>query len=95
MKIPDTKLLSVYYGMVNRLAKVYPKRFWIWLGVFHRELDKEVVDAEDVVNDVWVRCNSGDATLMEFLRVLRVYEGLVLRGFGLYNTAMASSRKIR
>ncbi len=87
ISIPDKKLAGIYCKMLERLNKEYPKRFWNWLSIFQRALDKEITEADDNISGIWVRCNEGSATLMVFLGGLKIYEGLVLRGYGLYNTA--------
>lgn len=86
-KIPDKKLLGIYCKMLERLNQDYPKRFWAWLSIFQRALDAEITEADDNIGDIWEGCNEGSATLMVFLGGLKIYEGLVLRGFGLYNAA--------
>ncbi|MGR3302303.1 MAG: hypothetical protein ACUZ8I_07340 [Candidatus Scalindua sp.] len=86
-KIPNKKLVELYCKMMAKLNVAYPRNFWRWLGIFHRDLDKELTVADDNINKVWTACLEGRANLMGFLGGVKVYEGLVVRGFGLYNTA--------
>ena len=90
--IPDKKLVGIYYKMLARLNESYPKRFWNWLAIFQRTLDKEITEADDNISGIWEKCNEGSATLMEFLGDLKIYEQLVLRGYGLYNAAQGKIR---
>ncbi len=87
IKIPNKKLVQIYCKMLDRLNKEYPKRFWAWLSIFQRPLDREIMEADDNINVVWEACLEGEANLMVFLGGLKNYEGLVLRGYGLYNAA--------
>lgn len=95
IKIPDKKLLGLYCKMLARLNDEYPKRFWNWLSIFQRALDKEITEADDNIGDIWEKCNEGSATLMAFLGGLKIYEQLVLRGYGLYNAAQNKLEKQR
>ena len=86
-KIPNKKLVGIYCKMLERLNKDYPKRFQSWLSIFQRELDKDIKEADDNINNIWERCYEGKSTLMDFLGGLKIYEGLVIKGYGLYNRA--------
>ncbi len=90
MNIPDKKLLAVYNNMIAKLNAEYPQRFWRWLGIFQKPLDTDINKADGDINKIWLACLEGKSTLLVFIGGLKIYEGLVRRGYGLYN---ATQRK--
>ncbi len=83
-KIPNDKLCSMYKKMFDKLGKEYPLRFYMWLSIFHKDIDKKLLEADIKINAVWERCIEGQASLMEFIGALNLYKDYMLKGYKLY-----------
>ncbi len=85
-QISNDKLCSMYKNMFEKLGKEYPFKFYMWISIFHKDIDEKLLEADIKINAVWERCIEGKASLMEFIGALNLYKGYMLKGYKIYET---------
>lgn len=83
MKITENKISIVFDNMMNRLNVDYPLGFYDWLRTYRKDLYLKLESADDTVNAVWEKCLVGEASLLDFVGVGKIFERLMLQGYEL------------
>jgi hypothetical protein len=82
--IQDKTLLDIYHKVMDKINASYITGTTKYIQEHNKQRDNEINNADDRVNEVWQRCNNGEASLNDFEGVLGSYENLYLEAITNY-----------
>lgn len=91
-KIPNEKLAALYIKMICRLNEGYVRGFFMWISIFHKNMDMDINKADDTVNTLWQECIDGRASLVRFIGAVNEYERLVRKGLMIYKSRKVNKK---
>jgi hypothetical protein len=74
--ISDETLLGIYDKAMDKINVGYIAGTTPYIQEHNKQLYTEINNADDRVNEVWKRCNKGEASLKEFEAILNTYQAL-------------------
>ncbi|MCP4254050.1 MAG: hypothetical protein GY775_11700 [Candidatus Scalindua sp.] len=87
--ISDEMLLSIYHKAMDKINVGYIAGTTPYIQKHNKPLDIEINKADDRVNEVWQRCNKGEASLDDFKDALGTYQSLYLKAIDIKRAAIA------
>ncbi len=87
--IPDETLRDIYLNTMNKINDSYIKGTTKYIQEHNKQLDTEINNADDRVNEIWQRCNKGEASIKDFEDVLNTYQSLYLKAIDIKKESIA------
>jgi hypothetical protein len=93
--IPDDTLLDIYHKAMDKINTSYITGTTKYIQEHNKQLDTEINKTDDRVNEVWHRCNKGEASLKDFEDALNTYQALYLKAIDIKkNTILPTVEKL-
>ena len=89
--ISDETLLDVYQKVMDKINASCITGTTPNIQEHNKQLDTEINNADDRVNEVWKRCNKGEASLKEFEAILNTYQALYSKTIDIKRESIAST----
>jgi hypothetical protein len=84
INISDEILQDLFLETMNKINNEYLAGTIKYIKERHKDLDSEINKADGRINEVWEKCNNGEANSGQFKVALDSYEKLYLEGIDLY-----------
>ncbi len=82
--ISDEVLQGLFLETMNRINDEYLIGTIKYIEEYHKSLDNEINTADGRINEVWQKCNDGEASIENFKSALVSYKTLYLKGIKLF-----------
>ncbi len=82
--IPDL-LLDFFQKATDEINKRYIQGTIAYISRDHPDLDRRINEAESAVNDIWLKCERGEASVDEFKEKVEVWYRMNLKAIDIYS----------
>ena len=86
--ISDEALQDLFLETMDRINDEYLAGTVKYIQEHHKDLDDEVNKADDRINEVWQKCNNGEASIVDFRNALSSYENLYSKSIELFRNQL-------